>query len=844
MSGDVQPRKRKEKRRKKDELGVEELRGTAAVFGEGDVLMHSQHEHGTGGHWCAKIIFFSLLAVLITLIGLIILENRGLSELEANAVESRYSGVLEGWIEDAPDDDHHDEHTLELRDHSYEDIPDHGDDEESIALEDNDTDDDHNEDFHDNEDIHDDEDNDEEDNHSEEDNNNEDEDNESDEEENYGSEENILEDDEDVSAEQNVEEDNEDDEKLEYNKYYKYDDQSEDDPDGDDNNNSQEEQDNDNSEEYVNNEEVNDDESNEYNDDNENNNDEQDSKENYDTGSKDDNNEYSQENEEEDLSDEEIERIEREFEDEEVIAAQVSNLEDDLINDKQDHDEIKDEDDDDDEEEDPDAIEPPIVEQIPVLSGKPFVEFEDETSSEKPTDTLAEEEEYEKRQEQIRHEKEEASSQNDGGNNVEDEWPGEPSDPYWRQQLDDAEQEIRQGTWAAVNERLSVAALAGSARALWLSARSLDLAAEQRRDNKLLSRAIVAYLQLLKMSDRLSDTKLLEVTTRTLDRIQFRGNYLSAEPVYRVLIRRFPNEVSYRNNLTVSFLMANRADLAHDVLKETLKLWPNDRTALAHHGFVLKTHFNKLEESVGLFYKALENDIGPACEPRFYYHLGDALLLLGRFKEAHEVHKRGAKHGHFLSPAQRSLYNVKRLKSRPWWQIEQTPYIKLAQALENSWRDILKEGEAARALYEKEKEGLKEKGEWTQLDIFVRGQEIPGRCKRAPVTCSIVKAEVAAARCRRGQIKFSSMEPGTHVRPHVGPTNCRLRMHLGLSNTKDTYIRVDQETRQWQLGKVLLFDDSFEHEVWHNGTGTRLVLIVDVWHPDLTPNERRQLPAI
>lgn len=63
-----------------DELGIEEPRGTAAALGEGDVFIHSQQDHGTGGHWCAKIIFFSLLAVLITLIGLIILENRGLSE--------------------------------------------------------------------------------------------------------------------------------------------------------------------------------------------------------------------------------------------------------------------------------------------------------------------------------------------------------------------------------------------------------------------------------------------------------------------------------------------------------------------------------------------------------------------------------------------------------------------------------------------------------------------------------------------------------------------------------------------------------------------------------------------
>lgn len=403
-----------------------------------------------------------------------------------------------------------------------------------------------------------------------------------------------------------------------------------------------------------------------------------------------------------------------------------------------------------------------------------------------------------------------------------------------------------EGSWAAVAERAEAAAatLRDSARAQWLVARLLDLQAEARRDNRLLSRAITAYLHLLKMNERLSDKKLLEVTNRALDRIKFRGSYLSAEPVYKILIRRFPDKLEYRNNLTISFLMANRADLAEGILKETLQLWPDDRVALAHYGFILKTQHNRLEEALAAFQKALEGDAGAANEPRFYYHYGDTFLLLGRHAEAHEVHKKGAALGHFLSPAQRSLYNVPRLKSKPWWNIDETPYAKLARALEKSWRDILKEGEAAKAIYEKEKEGLKERGEWSQLDLFVRGQEIPNRCKRAPVTCSIVRAEAAAVGCRRGQIKFSAIEPGTHVRPHVGPTNCRLRMHLGLSNTKDTFIRVDQTTRQWKVGKVFMFDDSFEHEVWHNGTGTRLVLIVDVWHPDLTPSERRTLPAI
>lgn len=679
MSGDVQPRKRKDKRKKKDEINVDEPRGTAAALGEGDVFLHSQHDHGTGGHWCAKIIFFSLLAVLVTLIGLIILENRGLTELEANSVESRYSGVLDGWIEDAPDD-HHDEQTLDLKHH------------------------------------------------------------------------------EDDHLEDNVQED----------------------------------------------------------------------------------------------SEVEVERIEREVSDEELqqelssneVNAPVQKSEEKIDGGKP-EDEVEDsvEDDEDEFLEPEDIEESPVVEHITAPAGKPLPELEDDISTEKPINSLTEEDEYEKQQEQLRLEKEQASHK-DGGDSLDDDWPGEPSESYWRQQLDQAEQDLRQGEWSAALGRVSAPSLQTSARARYVKARALDATAEARRDNRLLSQAIAAYIDLLKMNERLSDKKLIEVTDRTLERIKFRGTYLSAEPVYKLLIRRFPDNPNYRNNLTVSLLMANRADLAETVLKETLKRWPNDHVALAHLGFILKISYNRLEEAVDAFKKALEDQTGPANEPRFYYHYGDALLLLGRFNEAHEVHKRGAALGHFLSPNQRSLYNVERLKSKPWWNVENTPYTKLARALERSWRQILEEGESLRALYEKEKEGLKERGEWSQLDLFARGSEIPGRCKKAPVTCSIVRQEVAAAGCRRGQIKFSAMEAGTHVRPHVGPTNCRLRMHLGLSNTKDTYIRVDKETRQWQTGKVLLFDDSFEHEVWHNGTGTRLVLIVDVWHPDLTPTERRQLPAI
>ena len=46
-------------------------------------------------------------------------------------------------------------------------------------------------------------------------------------------------------------------------------------------------------------------------------------------------------------------------------------------------------------------------------------------------------------------------------------------------------------------------------------------------------------------------------------------------------------------------------------------------------------------------------------------------------------------------------------------------------------------------------------------------------------------------------------------------------------------LTVAGKARSWVEGKVLCFDDSFMHDVWHNGTKTRAILIVDVAHPGL-----------
>jgi len=50
-------------------------------------------------------------------------------------------------------------------------------------------------------------------------------------------------------------------------------------------------------------------------------------------------------------------------------------------------------------------------------------------------------------------------------------------------------------------------------------------------------------------------------------------------------------------------------------------------------------------------------------------------------------------------------------------------------------------------------------------------------------------------------------------------------------------LRVGEKTRTWEEGKAIIFDDSYEHEVWNYSDCHRIVLVLDVWHPDLSPSK-------
>lgn len=78
---------------------------------------------------------------------------------------------------------------------------------------------------------------------------------------------------------------------------------------------------------------------------------------------------------------------------------------------------------------------------------------------------------------------------------------------------------------------------------------------------------------------------------------------------------------------------------------------------------------------------------------------------------------------------------------------------------------------------------------------------------------------------------FSYLPPHTYIKPHKGFTKMVIRVHLGLIIPEDCGIKVGDITKTWQEGKLLIFDDSFEHEAWNNSDKDRFVLMLDIANP-------------
>lgn len=117
---------------------------------------------------------------------------------------------------------------------------------------------------------------------------------------------------------------------------------------------------------------------------------------------------------------------------------------------------------------------------------------------------------------------------------------------------------------------------------------------------------------------------------------------------------------------------------------------------------------------------------------------------------------------------------------------------------------------------------------WNTFNLFFFGKKNEENCARCPRTAALLES---LPRFERDHIMFSALNPHKRITPHTGPMNGIIRAHLGLVVPRGAYIRVGPDERTWEEGKLLVFDDSFEHEVWNHSDYVRIVLFINFWHP-------------
>ncbi len=147
------------------------------------------------------------------------------------------------------------------------------------------------------------------------------------------------------------------------------------------------------------------------------------------------------------------------------------------------------------------------------------------------------------------------------------------------------------------------------------------------------------------------------------------------------------------------------------------------------------------------------------------------------------------------------------------------------------------------ARFHSEAERIGRAGSWDVFILFERGKKREDRCAVVPITTRMIEQH-ATLRTQAGLIYFLRLAPGTIVAPHRGPTNIRLRCHLGIKIPHNCGINVQNIEKTWEPGKCIVFDDSFTHAVWNSSDRERVVLIVDLWHPDLNLREVELLSGL
>jgi aspartyl/asparaginyl beta-hydroxylase (cupin superfamily) len=229
---------------------------------------------------------------------------------------------------------------------------------------------------------------------------------------------------------------------------------------------------------------------------------------------------------------------------------------------------------------------------------------------------------------------------------------------------------------------------------------------------------------------------------------------------------------------------------------------------------------------------------------RYFGNLIDAWHYAGRPDVARECADLAVRQGVWTDPLQRAREYIPGLTAQPVHDPSQfwfTGYLEEQYPLIRAELDQVLGSAADPVRPTVDDAALIRRGAWQQAHLFRDGRWQDEVCAQFPVLTAIVREIPEVSTFNPGVIAISRVGPGTHINAHCGPTNAVLRIHLPITVPPGGSIRVGQQEMTWAEGKCLVFDDSFEHEVHYEGAADRVVLILDVLHPELGGDHRERL---
>ncbi len=188
-----------------------------------------------------------------------------------------------------------------------------------------------------------------------------------------------------------------------------------------------------------------------------------------------------------------------------------------------------------------------------------------------------------------------------------------------------------------------------------------------------------------------------------------------------------------------------------------------------------------------------------------------------------------------LGPVERFVGERSLVGDSAFFAVERFPW---ATNIEAHWKEIRAELEHVLVDHDalpnfqdisKDQIEITDDDRWKTLFLYGYGFKTDLVTELCPTTTALVEQIPGMVTAM-----FSILSPRKHILAHRGPYKGVLRYHLGLivpTAKEACRIRVGEETRHWEEGESMVFDDTYEHEVWNDTDELRAVLFLDVMRP-------------